>query len=136
MDLQQQLFNAQPPLQATQLSVWGRSRRACLYVGTASLSCLLTQLARTMPPIAPVIGIAMGASAIALLAWAALTPGDQRLSITLAGLAKLSGIALGAWDAAEILQLVGLKHWVAIGVIGIIGAFVFLSEGRSNGRKD
>ena len=128
----QELFGVQP--QRPQLTAWDRLRRSCFYVGLASFSCLATQLARIMPPLLPVVGILMGAGTLGLLAWAWLTPGDQRLSITLAGLAKITGIALGLWDAVELLQLIGIKHWLAAGVILVIGLFVFMGEGH--GRKN
>ena len=132
----QELFGVQPQSQRPQLTIWDRSRRGCMYIGLAAFSCFVTQLARVMPPLLPVIGIGMGAGAIALLAWAWLTPGDQRLSITLAGLAKITGVALGLWDAVELLQLIGVKHWLAAGVILVIGLFVFMSEGEGHGRKN
>ena len=133
MDLNEFLGVAKTPPVTPALTPWDKSRRACLYVGLASFSCFATQLARIMPPLLPVIAIGGVASVISLLAWAWLTPGDQRLSITLAGLAKVSGVALGLWDAAEVLRLVGGQHWLAIGAILLIGGFVFLSEGRSHG---
>lgn len=132
----QDLLGIQPPRPVQpQLTHWDRGRQACFYVGLASFSCLVTQLARVIPPLTGVICIGMGAGLIGLFVWALFTPGDQRLSISLAALAKFAGVALGLWDAAEILQLIGVRHWLAAGAILVILAFVFMSEARSNGRK-
>lgn len=135
MDINDLLGKPQGPSPGVKITVWDKSQRVSGFIALASLSCLATQLARMLPPLAPVVGMLFGAAGLSLGAWAVLTPGDQRLAVALSAIALILGCSLGLHDAAEMLALMGVKHWVAGGAMALITIFVFASEGRSNAGK-
>ncbi|MGD1852754.1 MAG: hypothetical protein ACFB2W_00745 [Leptolyngbyaceae cyanobacterium] len=93
-------------------------------------------MARIYPLLAPVVGLGFAAAAIGVAAWAALTPGDQRLQISLTTIAAVFGVALGLKDAIALLQLLGLKTWLGAGLICVIFLAVFALEGRSSAKRN
>lgn len=113
---------------------WQHYRAACKLVGLCASSSLIVQIARLIPPLAPVVAIAMAMGCMAVLAWALTTKGDQRFEIALVMIACVGGIALGLRDAAEVLTLIGAKYWIGAASILAIAGVVFISEGRSRGK--
>lgn len=129
-------FLGQPaPTPERKLSGWAKYRGVMRLLVLASGSCLATFVARLLPSLAPVVGIGFAGGALALLAWATLTSGDQRLEISLVTISAVCGGAIALIDAVELLTLTGAKHWMALAAICVIGLAVYLSEG-SHGRKN
>lgn len=131
----EQLLGVQPQAPApAKKTGWQKYRAACKLTALCAGSSLVVQVARLIPSLAPIVGIALAMGCVGVLVWALTTKGDQRLEIALIMIASVGGIALGLRDAAEVLTLIGAKYWIGTALICAIAAAVFISEGRRSGK--